>query len=182
MSLRSLFCRHISGGSDKISKTSKIRQYLGISLEEFNKHIEKQFTENMTWNNRGIFGWHYDHIIPSSYYKDCKPAHLKRLWNYKNFRPLWWDENIKKGDKLTEEGKKLLDELIDEFPSDDEEEEFIYNDADGCSIDDSFDILGSIADFEETTEKPDTEEDTEVIIHKPPILRGTKRISVENEN
>lgn len=72
--------------------------------------------------------------------------------------------------------------MIEEFPSDDEEEEFIYNDADGCSIDDSFDILGSIADFEEIIEKLDTEEDIEIIIHKPPILRGTKRISVENEN
>ena len=63
-----------------------------------------------------------------------------------------------------------------------QEEEFIYNDADSCSIDDSFDILGSIADFEEIIEKLDTEEDIEIIIHKPPILRGTKRISVENEN
>lgn len=180
MSLRSLFCKHISGG---FGKTSKMQQYLGISLEEFNAYIEKQFTGIMTNDNRGIFGWHYDHIIPSSYYKDCKPSHLKRLWNYKNFRPLWWDENIKKGDKLIEEGKKLLEELTEEFPSDNEEEEFIYNDVDDCNIDDSFDILGSIEDFDEGgTIEEDTEEDTEVIIHKPPILRGTKRIPIKNEN
>jgi hypothetical protein len=36
--------------------------YLGCNIEEFKKHIEAQFVENMTWDNHGE--WHIDKLIP----------------------------------------------------------------------------------------------------------------------
>lgn len=37
---------------------------IGCSVDELREHLEKQFTDDMTWNNHGILGWHIDHIIP----------------------------------------------------------------------------------------------------------------------
>ena len=31
------------------------------------KHLEKQFTKGMTWENHGK--WHIDHVIPDSHFK-----------------------------------------------------------------------------------------------------------------
>lgn len=52
------------------SKSKRILSLLGCSIEEFRKHIESQFQEGMTWENRGryIENWSIDHIIPFSYF------------------------------------------------------------------------------------------------------------------
>jgi hypothetical protein len=51
----------------------------------------------MSWENYGTHGWHIDHIIPLA------SAHTKedvyRLWHYSNLRPLWAEDNWKKGAK-----------------------------------------------------------------------------------
>ena len=46
------------------TKKSKTHEILGISYEEFNLHMERQFVKGMTWDNNGE--WHIDHIIPVS--------------------------------------------------------------------------------------------------------------------
>ena len=78
------------------TKKSKTSGYLGCTFEEFKMHLEKQFTEGMTWGNQGQ--WHLDHIYPVSLAKD--EEELIRLNHYTNFQPLWAIDNLKKGNKI----------------------------------------------------------------------------------
>jgi phage FluMu protein Com len=89
-------------GYTKRSKTNKI---LGCDFETFKKHIERQFTKGMTWDNYGRGGWHLDHIYPVSLAIDEK--HLLELNHYTNFQPMWENENIKKSNKIIEHQIKI---------------------------------------------------------------------------
>lgn len=80
-------------GYNKDSKTNKI---LGCTYEEFKQHLEKQFTEGMSWDNQGE--WHLDHIYPVSLAKT--EEEIIKLNHYTNFQPLWAEENIRKGNRL----------------------------------------------------------------------------------
>jgi hypothetical protein len=77
-------------------KTSKTRDILGCSYNDFMIHIESQFKDGMNWKNRSE--WHIDHIIPISSAKT--EDELLRLSHYLNLRPLWAKENIIKGSKM----------------------------------------------------------------------------------
>lgn len=81
------------GGFKKGSKTEEI---LGCKWEFLKAHIEAQFTEGMSWENRRL--WHIDHIIPLSSAKD--EGTLLKLCHYSNLQPLWWRDNISKGAKM----------------------------------------------------------------------------------
>ena len=41
-------------------KQSKFKKLLGIEIDQFIKHIESQFTIEMSWDNRGYETWHID--------------------------------------------------------------------------------------------------------------------------
>ena len=73
---------------------------VGYTLDDLKKHLEKQFTEGMTWENYGE--WEIDHIIPIKVFNYDNAEHLdfKRCWALKNLRPLWRNENRAKSDKL----------------------------------------------------------------------------------
>jgi hypothetical protein len=81
------------------SKEAKTFEILGCTFEEFKVHIEKQFTDGMSWDNRGL--WHLDHIYPVS--KAADEEHLIKLNHYTNFQPLWAMDNLRKGNKLPDE-------------------------------------------------------------------------------
>jgi hypothetical protein len=83
---------------DKNIKTNEI---LSCDWETLKNHIESQFTEDMTWDNHGLKGWHLDHIIPLSSAKTEEDVY--RLNHYTNFQPLWWEDNLRKSDKISEE-------------------------------------------------------------------------------
>lgn len=80
-------------GSNKSSKTSEI---LGCSTIEFKKHIERQFTKGMSWENMGE--WHLDHIVPISSAKTEEDIYA--LNHHTNLRPLWASENLRKSNKV----------------------------------------------------------------------------------
>jgi hypothetical protein len=80
----------------KYSKTTKTIEMLGCDFEYFIQYIQSQFTEGMTLDNYGE--WELDHKIPISSAKTEED--VIRLNNYTNFQPLWWWENVKKGDKF----------------------------------------------------------------------------------
>lgn len=69
---------------------------LGCSVEELKKHLERQFKDGMTWENRGIGGWHIDHIIPLSAFDLSDVAQLKIACHFSNLQPLWQAENLSK--------------------------------------------------------------------------------------
>ena len=76
---------------------AKAESTLGYTYEQLKKHIESQFVEGMSWENRS--DWHIDHIKPISVFlkegiKD--PAIINAL---SNLQPLWAKENLSKGAK-----------------------------------------------------------------------------------
>lgn len=87
------------------TKNSKSFEILGCEYEVFKKHIERQFTDGMNWDNYGIDGWHYDHIMPLSTSKSYEDT--VRLNHYTNLRPLWAKDNLYKSDNIIEHQVKL---------------------------------------------------------------------------
>lgn len=74
---------------------------VGFTIKQLKRHLEKQFTNGMDWNNYGE--WHIDHKIPQSVFNFTKPDHedFKKCWALSNLQPLWALENVSKGAKLT---------------------------------------------------------------------------------
>jgi hypothetical protein len=68
---------------------------LGYSALDLKLHIEKQFTEGMTWENHGI--WHIDHIRPVT--KFAATEDVKVVCALENLQPLWGEENLHKYNK-----------------------------------------------------------------------------------
>ncbi len=82
--------------NQKYPKTLNTQDILGCSFEEFKIHIENQFVEDMSWENRHL--WHLDHIYPVS--KAIDEEHLLKLNHYTNFQPLWAEDNIRKSNNI----------------------------------------------------------------------------------
>jgi hypothetical protein len=74
-------------------------ELLGCNKDIFIKHIEQQFKEGMSWSNYGIKGWQIDHIKPLSSFDLTNEEELKNACHYTNLQPLWWSDNLKKGNK-----------------------------------------------------------------------------------
>lgn len=83
-------------------KYHKTLELLGCSIIEFKEHLEKQFKEGMNWNNHKKFGWHIDHIIPTSSFDLSKEEEQKKCFHYINLQPLWWYDNLEKSNKILE--------------------------------------------------------------------------------
>lgn len=81
-----------------IKKNSKTESMIGCSWETLKSHIEAQFAEGMTWENRGE--WEIDHIIPLS--SESTYDGIIKLSHYTNLQPLWKEDNRKKSDKMPE--------------------------------------------------------------------------------
>lgn len=79
------------------TKSKKTIEILGCSFEEFKLHLESQFDEWMNWENQGTY-WHMDHIIPIS--SAQTEEDVWRLNHYTNFQPLYWEDNLKKSNKI----------------------------------------------------------------------------------
>jgi len=84
---------------NKIKKSNNTINIIGCSPQELKEHLEKQFTEGMTWDNYGLYGWHIDHIQPLSSGKTEEDIY--KLCHYSNLQPLWAKDNLSKGSKLT---------------------------------------------------------------------------------
>lgn len=78
------------------NKTSKTCEILGCTYDDFKTHIENQFVDGMSWENRSE--WHLDHKHPISLAKD--EQEVIKLNHYTNFQPLWAEDNLRKGCKI----------------------------------------------------------------------------------
>ena len=87
---------HMALRQRAFSKKSKTEKMLGCSFRQFTKHIESQFADGMSWDNRSE--WHLDHILPLACATTIEG--LERLSHYTNIRPLWAAENREKADNL----------------------------------------------------------------------------------
>ena len=78
------------------TKRSRTHEILGCSFIEFKEHLEKQFVNGLSWENRSE--WHIDHVIPLASAKT--EEEVIRLNHYTNLQPLWAADNLKKRDKM----------------------------------------------------------------------------------
>jgi hypothetical protein len=90
LNMRNVICRYIS------KKTQNTFDIIGCTPQELKEHLEKQFVNGMTWENRNE--WHIDHIIPLSSAKT--EEELYKLCNHSNLQPLWAIDNLKKSNKI----------------------------------------------------------------------------------
>jgi len=78
--------------------------FVDYTLKELMAHLEKQFTEGMTWENygKGVDKWNVDHKRPISSFNitsyDCQD--FTDCWSLDNLQPLWQPDNSSKGNKL----------------------------------------------------------------------------------
>jgi len=80
-----------------IDKDNKTFEIVGCSPEFLKEHIEKQFTEGMSWDLMGKY-IHIDHKIPLSSAETKEEVY--ELCHYTNLQPLWAKDNLSKGSKI----------------------------------------------------------------------------------
>lgn len=73
---------------------------VGYTVDALRTHLERQFTDNMSWENYGAKGWHIDHIVPVAKFKikEFGDAEFRACWALSNLRPLWSEINRRKRD------------------------------------------------------------------------------------
>ena len=80
-------------------KSDTLENYCGCSVEMLVIHIESQFKEGKTWENKGE--WEIDHIKPCALFDLTDDVQAKECFNWSNLQPLWTEENRRKSDKYT---------------------------------------------------------------------------------
>ena len=85
---------------NNIKKNGHYFEILKYTPEQLIEHLEKQFSDEMTWDNYG--DWHVDHKHPISLYniKEIGDNEFMKCWSLDNLQPMWGNENIKKSNKL----------------------------------------------------------------------------------
>jgi len=83
------------------SKRKSTVEILGCSIEELKIHLESQFVEGMSWDNRSL--WHIDHIVPKRLATTEEQVYM--LNHYTNLRPMWSKDNQAKAGTVTELAK-----------------------------------------------------------------------------
>lgn len=79
-------------------KVYRTFQYLGYTKADFVAHIERQFTNGMTWDNYGK--WHVDHIVPVAHFVRNGITDVRTINALSNLQPLWKLDNLRKSDSL----------------------------------------------------------------------------------
>jgi membrane protein involved in colicin uptake len=79
-------------------KTTKTAEMLGCDWEFLKSHIESQFKDGMSWENRKE--WHIDHIIPLA--SASSEDDIIRLCHFSNLQPLWAEDNLRKKNRIVE--------------------------------------------------------------------------------
>lgn len=87
------------------TKTSKTAQILGCSYEEFYEHIENQFTDGMSWQNKHL--WDIDHNVPLAW--ATTEEEILSLNHHSNLQPLWKEDNNLKSDNYAGDTKTILE-------------------------------------------------------------------------
>lgn len=80
--------------------TGQTIKLLGCSIDNLEIYLESRFTDDMSWDNHGMYGWHIDHKIPLNSFDLSDGEQLKLACHYTNLQPLWCTDNWKKKDQL----------------------------------------------------------------------------------
>ena len=98
--LRYYFTHRILDALRGKTKSAPTMQLLGCSIPEFRQFIALKFKDGMTWENRGLFTWHLEHILPCASFDLSNPEQQKKCFHYTNYQPLWALDNLRKGSKV----------------------------------------------------------------------------------
>ena len=98
--LNSRLVKALHNNNNTAYKLASILELTGCTMPEFVSYIETLWVDDMSWDNYGKRGWHLDHIIPCRKFDLSKLDEQKACYNYTNFQPLWWYDNLKKGSSL----------------------------------------------------------------------------------
>lgn len=79
-----------------IGKVDSTMNLIGCSRGDLVKHLEKQFSSGMNWDNYGKMGWHIDHIRPCASFDMLNPTQQRECFHYTNLQPLWHMDNVTK--------------------------------------------------------------------------------------
>ena len=84
------------------SKHTSSQILTGCSIESLIHHLESHFLPGMTWRNYGRTEgcWSIDHIRPCASFNLSHTWAQRQCFNFKNLRPMWHIDNIKKGCKV----------------------------------------------------------------------------------
>jgi hypothetical protein len=92
-------------GRKSAGKLETTEVLLGCSYAEFHLWIAQQMTEDMTMENYGFEGWHLDHVRPVMSFRDKNidtDLMVQQVaFNWRNYQPLWGDQNQSKNDNWT---------------------------------------------------------------------------------
>lgn len=97
-----VLCQRMRGGiwaSLRKGKNGRSWEKLvGYSRAELKSHLERLFTEGMTWEKFMSGKIHIDHIRPISSFSfvTAESSEFLKCWSLKNLQPLWAADNIRK--------------------------------------------------------------------------------------
>ena len=85
---------------NNVEKNKHYFDILKYTPEELISHLEKQFTDSMTWENYGE--WHVDHRMPISsfVFESVDDDSFMKCWSLDNLQPMWGKDNIVKGNNI----------------------------------------------------------------------------------
>lgn len=81
-------------------KSGEAVRLLGCTMAEFVSYVESLWGNGMSWANWTRDGWHIDHIAPLSAFDLTDAEQLKAACRYRNLRPLWATDNLRKGARV----------------------------------------------------------------------------------
>ena len=82
----------------KNGKQDKTFDLIGCTPNQIKEHLESQFVNGMSWENR--HKWHIDHIKPCCSFNLTDPQEQRKCFHYTNLQPLWAKDNYKKHTKM----------------------------------------------------------------------------------
>jgi hypothetical protein len=77
-----------------------IKSTIGYSIEELIAHLDRMFTDGMSWERFKAGEIHIDHIIPKSLFDPTDPEQVRQCWALSNLQPLWAEDNMRKSNKV----------------------------------------------------------------------------------
>lgn len=109
--LRSSLSTKLSGSN----KSGSTIDLIGCSIVEYQRYIEAQWIDGMSWDNygKGPDQWSYDHVVPCALFDLTQASHQRAAFHYTNVRPMWHTANIRKQDIL-EDGRSARYLTVDE--------------------------------------------------------------------
>lgn len=96
MTMRLRARMHTALNAAMAQKSSTSQKLLGCDWATLVAHLERQFTDGMSWDNYSE--WHIDHIRPCASFDLTDPAQQCECFHYTNLQPLWAEDNLRKSD------------------------------------------------------------------------------------